>query len=97
MGEHEIEVVIHLAAQTIVGIANRNPISTFETNIQGTWNLLEACRGIDGIRAVVCVTTDKAYLNREWDRPYRENDRLGGLDPFSASKACAVYAEHPVP
>jgi CDP-glucose 4,6-dehydratase len=82
-------IVLHLAAQSLVRQSYADPIETFETNVLGTANLLEACRDIDSVRAVVCVTTDKVYFNREWDWPYRENDRLGGLDPYSASKACA--------
>jgi CDP-glucose 4,6-dehydratase len=87
-------VVFHLAAQSLVRPSYADPIRTFETNVLGTANLLEACRSVDSVRAVVCVTTDKVYLNREWDWPYRENDRLGGLDPYSASKACAELIAH---
>jgi CDP-glucose 4,6-dehydratase len=87
-------IVLHLAAQSLVRQSYADPIETFATNVLGTANLLEACRGVDGIRAVVCVTTDKVYLNREWDWPYRENDRLGGLDPYSASKACAEHVAY---
>jgi CDP-glucose 4,6-dehydratase len=87
-------IVFHLAAQSLVRQSYADPIETFATNALGTANLLEACRSVESIRAVVCVTTDKVYLNREWDWPYRENDRLGGLDPYSASKACAELIAH---
>ena len=69
IGEYETGTVIHLAAQTIVGIANRNPISTFESNIQGTWNLLEACRRSPGVRSIVIASSDKAYGDQE-NLPY---------------------------
>jgi CDP-glucose 4,6-dehydratase len=82
-------IVFHLAAQPLVRRSYDAPLETFETNIIGTANVLEACRGTDSIRAVVCVTTDKVYDNKEWTWPYREVDRLGGRDPYSASKACA--------
>ena len=83
------EIVFHLAAQPLVRRSYADPIETFETNVVGTANVLEACRATPSVRAVVCVTTDKVYHNREWPWPYRESDRLGGLDPYSASKACA--------
>lgn len=83
------EVVFHLAAQPLVRRSYADPLETFSTNILGTANLLEACRMAPSVRAVVVVTTDKVYENREWVWPYRENDPLGGLDPYSASKACA--------
>jgi CDP-glucose 4,6-dehydratase len=82
-------IVFHLAAQPLVRKSYDDPISTFETNVLGTANLLEACRASNSVEAVVCVTTDKVYINKEWPWPYRENDQLGGLDPYSASKACA--------
>ncbi len=84
-------IVFHLAAQSLVRQSYADPIETFQTNVLGTANVLEACRGLNCVRAVLCVTTDKVYLNREWEWPYRENDRLGGLDPYSASKACAEH------
>jgi CDP-glucose 4,6-dehydratase len=87
--ESQPAVVFHLAAQPLVRKSYDDPISTFETNVLGTANLLEACRGSGSVEAVVCVTTDKVYLSKEWPWPYRENDQLGGLDPYSASKACA--------
>ncbi len=85
----EPEVVFHLAAQPLVRHSYREPVDTFATNVMGTVNLLEAIRGCPSVRAVVVVTTDKCYDNREWDWAYREGDALGGADPYSASKACA--------
>jgi CDP-glucose 4,6-dehydratase len=87
--EFEPEIVFHLAAQPIVRISYDNPLRTFDTNIMGTANLLEISRKISSVRAVVIVTTDKCYENKEWIWGYRENDSLGGHDPYSASKACA--------
>lgn len=83
------EIVFHLAAQSLVRASYQNPIATYETNVLGTARLLEAVRSCDSVRAVVIVTTDKCYENREWVWPYRENDALGGHDPYSNSKACA--------
>ncbi|MBI5900165.1 MAG: CDP-glucose 4,6-dehydratase [Rhodocyclales bacterium] len=83
------EVVFHLAAQPLVRRSYREPIETWSTNVMGTANLLESCRRCDSVRAVVAVTTDKCYENMEWPWGYRENDRLGGHDPYSASKAGA--------
>jgi CDP-glucose 4,6-dehydratase len=88
LGEYEIETVFHLAAQTIVGIANRNPISTFETNIQGTWNLLEACRRSPHIKQIVVASSDKAYGDQE-QLPYDETMPLKGAYPYDVSKSCA--------
>ncbi|MCI4567725.1 CDP-glucose 4,6-dehydratase [Lysobacter sp. CFH 32150] len=87
--EAQPEVVFHLAAQSLVRESYRDPLGTLATNIMGTANLLEAARGIASIRAIVVVTTDKVYENREWQQPYREADALGGHDPYSASKAAA--------
>jgi len=81
------ELVFHLAAQPLVRRSYREPLETWSTNVQGTANILEACRKTDSVRAVVVVTTDKCYENREWVWGYRENDVLGGFDPYSASKA----------
>jgi CDP-glucose 4,6-dehydratase len=81
--------VFHLAAQPIVRRSYRKPLETWSTNVMGTANLLEACRHVDSIRAVVVVTSDKCYQNCEWEWGYREVDRLGGHDPYSASKAGA--------
>ena len=83
------EIVFHLAAQPLVRPSYAMPLETFETNIIGTANVLEACRTAANRPAVVCVTTDKVYENRDWAWPYREIDRLGGRDPYSASKTCA--------
>jgi CDP-glucose 4,6-dehydratase len=88
LGEFEIDTVIHLAAQTIVGTANRNPISTFETNIGGTWSLLEACRRTPTIKQIVVASSDKAYGDQP-KLPYDETDRLMGQHPYDVSKACA--------
>jgi CDP-glucose 4,6-dehydratase len=83
------EVVFHLAAQPLVRQSYQDPLGTFATNVMGTANLLEAVRKVDSVRAVVLITTDKVYDNREWQYPYREIDSLGGRDPYSASKAAA--------
>ena len=83
------EVVFHLAAQPLVRYSYSNPVETYATNVMGTVHLLEACRTSDKVRAVVCVTTDKCYENREWVWPYRENDPMGGYDPYSSSKGAA--------
>ena len=88
LGEYEIDTVIHLAAQTIVGIANRNPISTFESNIQGTWNLLEACRRSPAVKSIVVASSDKAYGDQE-KLPYDEGTPLEGRHPYDVSKSCA--------
>lgn len=88
LGEHEIDTVFHLAAQTIVGIANRNPISTFETNVQGTWALLEACRRTLTAKQIVFASSDKAYGDHE-KLPYDEEAPLQGRHPYDVSKSCA--------
>lgn len=88
LGEYEIDTVIHLAAQTIVSIANRNPISTFETNIAGTWNMLEACRRSPRVRQIVVASSDKAYGDQEI-LPYNEKTPLQGQHPYDASKSAA--------
>jgi len=85
--EYEIEAVFHLAAQAIVGAANRSPLSTFEANIRGTYFLLEACRRAETVRRVVVASSDKAYGSHD-DLPYREEYPLLGLFPYDASKAC---------
>jgi CDP-glucose 4,6-dehydratase len=82
------EIVLHLAAQPLVRESYRAPADTYATNVMGTLNLLEAVRRCDSVRAVVVVTSDKCYENREWLWPYREQDTLGGHDPYSSSKAC---------
>jgi CDP-glucose 4,6-dehydratase len=86
------EVVLHLAAQPLVRRSYRDPLGTWATNVQGSLHVLEALRNLQHPCAVVMVTTDKVYTNREWDYGYRENDRLGGHDPYSASKAAAEIA-----
>jgi len=88
LGEYEIDTVIHLAAQTIVGVANRNPISTFETNIQGTWALLEACWRSPIVKQIVVASSDKAYGDQEL-LPYDEKTPLQGQHPYDVSKSCA--------
>lgn len=88
LGEYEIDTVIHLAAQTIVTIANRNPISTFETNIAGTWNLLEAARRSPKVKQLVMASSDKAYGDQEV-LPYDENTPLQGQHPYDVSKSAA--------
>lgn len=88
LGEFEIDTVIHLAAQTIVTIANRNPVSTFETNIGGTWALLEACRRSPKVKQIVVASSDKAYGDQEI-LPYNEGMPLQGRHPYDASKSCA--------
>ena len=88
LGEYETDTVFHLAAQTIVGIANRNPVSTFETNIQGTWVLLEACRRSPLVKQIIVASSDKAYGDCEV-LPYNENTPLEGRHPYDVSKSCA--------
>jgi CDP-glucose 4,6-dehydratase len=83
------DVVLHLAAQPLVRRSYRIPRETFEINTQGTANLLEAARGVDSIKGILCITTDKVYRNLETDHRYIESDELGGKDPYSASKAAA--------
>lgn len=93
LGEYEIDTVIHLAAQTIVGIANRNPLSTFETNIQGTWALLEACRRAPHVKQIVVASSDKAYGDQV-NLPYDESTPLQGTHPYDVSKSCADLIAH---
>ena len=93
LGEYEIESVFHLAAQTIVGIANRNPVSTFETNIAGTWDLLEACRRSPTVKQIVLASSDKAYGDHE-NLPYDETTPLNGQHPYDVSKSCADLIAH---
>ena len=83
------EIVFHLAAQPLVRASYDEPALTFETNVMGSVNVLEAARGVGSVRAIVSVTCDKCYENREWEFAYRENDALGGWDPYSASKGAA--------
>lgn len=88
LGEYEIDTVIHLAAQTIVGIANRNPVSTFQTNIAGTWSLLEACRRSPAVKQIIVASSDKAYGDHD-ALPYTEEATLQGKHPYDVSKSCA--------
>ncbi len=88
LNEYEIDCVFHLAAQTIVGIANRNPISTFESNIKGTWNIMEACRRNPLVKRIVVASSDKAYGDHE-KLPYNEETSLQGSHPYDVSKSCA--------
>ena len=83
------EIVFHLAAQPLVRYSYAQPAETYEVNVMGTVNLLEAVRATPGVKAVVNVTTDKCYENREWVWGYRENEAMGGFDPYSSSKGCA--------
>lgn len=93
LGEYEINTVFHLAAQTIVSIANRNPISTFDTNIGGTWKLLEACRRNPTVKQVIVASSDKAYGDQK-ELPYDENTPLQGQHPYDVSKSCADLIAH---
>lgn len=88
LGEYEVNTVFHLAAQTIVGIANRNPVSTFESNIAGTWSVLEACRRSPAVKAIVVASSDKAYGDQE-QLPYSEDTPLEGRHPYDVSKSCS--------
>jgi CDP-glucose 4,6-dehydratase len=88
LGEYEIRTVLHLAAQTIVGIANRNPVSTFETNVAGTWSVLEACRRSRLVEQIVLASSDKAYGEHE-SLPYDEGSPLRGRHPYDVSKSCS--------
>ncbi len=93
LGEYEIDTVFHLAAQTIVGIANRNPVSTLETNIAGTWVLLEACRRSPQVKQIVVASSDKAYGSQH-NLPYDESFPLRGEHPYDVSKSCADLIAH---
>lgn len=92
MADAQPELVFHLAAQPLVRYSYDNPVETYATNVMGTVHLLDACRRIDSVRGVVCVTSDKCYENREWVWPYRESDPMGGHDPYSSSKGAAELA-----
>jgi len=83
------EIALHLAAQALVRLSYDEPVETFETNVMGSVNVLEAARHTPSVRAIVNVTSDKCYENREWEFAYRENDAMGGYDPYSASKGAA--------
>ncbi len=89
VAQTEPTIVLHLAAQAIVRASYDDPAATFLTNVVGTANVLNACRGHEGVKAIVSVTSDKCYENREWDWGYRESEPMGGHDPYSASKGCA--------
>ena len=89
IAEFRPEVIFHFAAQSLVRESYADPLGTYATNVMGTAHLLEAVRCCEHVRVVVCATTDKVYQNHEWIWPYRENDRLGGFDPYSSSKACS--------
>ncbi len=89
IGEFQPDIVFHLAAQPLVRRSYHDPLGTFSTNVMGTAHVLEAARRCGSVRAIVCVTTDKVYANKEWVWGYREDDPLGGADPYSASKAAA--------
>lgn len=82
------DIIFHLAAQALVRPSYKDPANTYETNVIGTLNVLEAARRCKSVKAIVLITTDKVYENKEWDRPYTENDVLGGYDMYSSSKAC---------
>ena len=88
------EIVLHMAAQSLVRRSYREPLETFETHVLGTANLLEACRNTSTIKAIINVTTDKCYENKNQTVGYREEDRLGGNDPYSASKVCSEMVTH---
>lgn len=85
---HQPEIIIHLAAQSLVRLSYEDPIETYSTNVMGSLNLLEAARQAGSAKAIVMVTTDKCYENKEWDWGYRENEPMGGFDPYSSSKGC---------
>jgi len=87
--EYKPDIVFHLAAQPLVRYSYREPVETYQTNVMGTLNILEAIRSIDSVRAAVIITTDKCYENKEWEWGYRENEAMGGHDPYSSSKGCA--------
>ena len=83
------DIIFHLAAQPIVRVSYENPVDTYTTNVMGTVNILEASRNIHNLKAVIIVTSDKCYENKEWIWGYRENEKMGGSDPYSSSKGCA--------
>jgi len=87
--EFNPEIVFHLAAQPLVSESYKYPALTFETNVIGTVNILDCCRLSESVRTIIVITSDKCYENQQWPYGYRENDRLGGFDPYSASKACS--------
>jgi len=89
IADHRPEIIIHLAAQPLVRCSYEDPVETYSTNVMGTVNVLEAVRQSESIRVVVSITSDKCYENKEWLWGYRENDPVGGYDPYSSSKGCA--------
>jgi CDP-glucose 4,6-dehydratase len=89
MQDFDPDILIHMAAQPLVRLSYQQPIETYSTNVMGTLHVLEAARGCKNLRAIVNVTTDKCYENREWEWGYRENEPMGGHDPYSNSKGCA--------
>ena len=89
LNDFQPSIVFHMAAQPLVRHSYEDPVATYATNVMGTVHLLEAVRQVDSVRAVVVVTSDKCYQNREWVWGYRENEPLGGFDPYSSSKGCA--------
>lgn len=89
MSETKPDIVIHMAAQPLVRYSYANPVETYATNVMGTIHVLESTRTIDSVRATVVITTDKCYENKEWVWGYRENEPMGGFDPYSNSKGCA--------
>ncbi|EAI1056557.1 CDP-glucose 4,6-dehydratase [Campylobacter coli] len=89
MIESDPEIIFHLAAQPLVRYSYKNPLETFQTNAMGTFNILNCARKLKNLKAIVIITTDKVYENKEWLWGYREDEPLGGYDPYSASKACA--------
>ncbi len=89
LGDFAPDIVIHMAAQPIVRLSYKNPVETYSTNVMGTINLLESIRLSNSIKAVINVTTDKCYENKEWVWSYRENEPMGGYDPYSSSKGCS--------
>lgn len=92
LAQSQPDVVFHMAAQSLVRLSYKDPVETFATNVVGTVTLLDAIREIPSVQAIIVVTSDKCYENHEWVWGYRENDRLGGRDPYSASKGCAEIA-----
>lgn len=87
--DYQPEIIFHLAAQSLVKFSYKNPIETYQTNIMGTVNVLEAARQSNSVRVIVIVTSDKCYENKGWIWGYRESDTMGGYDPYSSSKGCA--------
>lgn len=89
LNEVNPEIIFHMAAQPLVRESYKNPVETYEVNVMGTVNILEACRKTSSVRAIVNVTTDKCYSNKEWHWGYREDEPMGGYDPYSNSKGCS--------